>query len=123
VAKVRSLTEFCGLQIKAETYTTPKGHLLCKRCQRFGQMQHNCDYAPVCVSYSDAHPSGTCVTPNHQLKCCSFRGNQTDDYRGCSKWIEAKAAAAKRVQGERSRKVGVSTRLSAPRAAPIRLCP
>jgi hypothetical protein len=34
VAKVRSLTELCGLRIQVETYNAPKGPLQCKRCQR-----------------------------------------------------------------------------------------
>jgi hypothetical protein len=36
LAKVRSLTELCGLRVKVETYTAPKGPLQCKRCQSFG---------------------------------------------------------------------------------------
>jgi hypothetical protein len=32
VAKVRSLTDLCGLRVKVETYTAPKGPLQCKRC-------------------------------------------------------------------------------------------
>jgi hypothetical protein len=36
VAKVRSLTELCGLRVQVETYTATKGPLQCKRCQRFG---------------------------------------------------------------------------------------
>jgi hypothetical protein len=44
-------------------------------------------------------------------------------YRGCSKWKEAKAAAAKRAQGESSRKDGVPTRLPAPKSAPAKASP
>jgi hypothetical protein len=123
VAKVRSLTELCGLQIKVETYNAAEEPLRCKRCQRFGHTQHNCGYAPRCVACGDAHASGTCVTPRQQLKCCSCGGNHTANYRGCSKWKEAKAATAKRAKRERSHKDGVSTRLPAPKAAPIRLSP
>jgi hypothetical protein len=36
VAKVRSLTELCGLRVSVEKYVAPKGSLQCKRCQRFG---------------------------------------------------------------------------------------
>jgi hypothetical protein len=39
VAKVRSVTELCGLRVQVETYTAPKGPLQCKRCQRFGHTQ------------------------------------------------------------------------------------
>jgi hypothetical protein len=116
VAKVQSLTDLCGLRVKVETYNAPKGPLQCKRCQRFGHTQCNCGYAPRCVACSDEHPSGKCVTPKQQLKCCSCGGNHTANYRGCSKWKEAKAAAATRAQGERSRKDGVSTPLSAPKS-------
>jgi hypothetical protein len=118
VAKVRSLTELCGLRAKVETYNAPKGTLQCKRCQRFGHTQRNCSYAPRCVACGDAHPSGKCVTPKQQLKCCSYGGNHTANYRGCSKWKEANAAAAKRAQLERGRGDGVSTRLHAPKSAP-----
>jgi hypothetical protein len=71
VAKVRSLTEICGLRIQVETYVAPKWPLQCKRCQRFGHTQRNCGYAPRCVACGDAHPSGTCSTSKQQLKCCS----------------------------------------------------
>jgi hypothetical protein len=120
VAKVRSLTDLCGLRVKEETYKAPKRTLQCKRCQRFGHTQRNCGYAPSCVACGDAHPSGKCVTPKQQLKCCSCGGNHTADYRGCSSWKEAKASAAKRAQGERDRKDGVSTSLPAPKSAPAK---
>jgi hypothetical protein len=68
VAKLRSLTELCGLRIKVETYNAAKGPPQCKRCQRFGHTQHNCGYAARCVICGDAHPSGTCVTPKQQLQ-------------------------------------------------------
>jgi hypothetical protein len=118
VAKVRSVTDLCGLRLRVETYNAPKGLLQCKHCQRFGHTQRNCDYAPKCVACDGEHPSGKCVTPKQQLKCCRCGGNHTANYRGCSKWKEAKAATAKRAQGERSRKDGVSTRLPAPKSAP-----
>jgi hypothetical protein len=118
VAKVRSLTELCGLRVKVETHNAPKGPLQCKRCLGFGHTQRNCGYAPRCVACRDAHPSGKCATPKQQLKCCSCGGNHTANYRGCSKWKEAKEAAAKRAQMERGRRDGVSTRLHAPKSAP-----
>jgi hypothetical protein len=46
VAKVRSLIELCGLRVNVKTYTTPKGPLQSKRCQRFGHTQRNSGYAP-----------------------------------------------------------------------------
>jgi hypothetical protein len=96
VAKERSLTDLCRLRVKVETYNAPKGPLQCKLCQRFGHTQ---------------------------LKCCSYGGNHTANYRGCSKWKEAKDAAAKLAQRERSRKDGVSTRLPAPKSAPVKASP
>jgi hypothetical protein len=123
VAKVRTLTELCDLRVQVETCTAPKGPLQCKRCQCFGHTQRNCGYAPRCVACGDAHPSGTCATSEQQLKCCSCGGNHIANYRGCSKWKEARAAAAKRAQGERGQKDGVSSRLSAPKSAPARLSP
>jgi hypothetical protein len=123
VAKVRFLIDLCGLRVRVETYNAPKGPLQCKRCQRFGHTQHNCGYAPRCVACGDEHPSGKCVTPKQQLKCCSCGGNHTANYRGCSNWKEAKAAAAKRAQGERSRKDGVSKRLPPPKSAPAKPSP
>jgi hypothetical protein len=103
-----------------ETYTAPKGPLQCKRCQRSGHTQRNCCYAPRCVAFGDAHPSGTCATSKQQLNCCSCGGNHTANYRGCSKWKEARAAPAKRAQGERDQKDGVSSRLTAPKSVPAR---
>jgi hypothetical protein len=123
MTKVRSLTDLCSLRVKMETYNAPKGPLQCKRCQRFGHTQRNCGYAPRCVACGDEQPSGKCVTPKNQLKCCSCGENHTANYRGCSKWKEAKAAAAKRAQGERSRRDGVSTRLPAPKSAPAKPSP
>jgi hypothetical protein len=120
VAKVRSLTDLCGLRVKVETYNAPNGPLQCKLCQRFGHTQRNCSYALRCVACFDEYPSGKCVTPKQQIKCCSCGGNHIANYRGCTKWKEAKAAAAKRGQGERSRKDGNSTRLSAPKSAPAK---
>jgi hypothetical protein len=123
VAKVRSLTELCFLRIKVETYNAPKGPLKCKRCQRFGHTQRNCGNVPRCVTCGDAHPSGTCVTPKQQLKWCSCGGNHTANYRGCSKWKEAKIAAAMRALRERCRRNGFSTRLPAPKSAPPKPTP
>jgi hypothetical protein len=123
VAKVRSITALCGLLVKVETYNAPKGPLQCKRCQRFGHTQRNRGYAPWCVACGDEHQSGKCVTPKQQLKCYSCGGNHTANLRGCSKWKEAKAAAAKREQMERSRKDGDSTRLPAHKSAPAKPSP
>jgi hypothetical protein len=123
VAKVRSLTEICGLRVQVETYVAPKGTLQCKRCQSFGHTQRNCGYAPRCVACGDVHPSETCATSKQQIKYCSSGGNHTANYRGCSKWKEAKAAAAKRAQGERGHKDGVSSRLPATKSAPCKTFP
>jgi hypothetical protein len=57
------------------------------------------------------------VTPKQQLKYCSCGGNHTANCRGCSKWKEAKTAAAKRALRERGRRDGVSTRVPAPKSA------
>jgi hypothetical protein len=123
VAKVRSLTDLCGLRVKVEMYNAPKGPLECKRCQRFGHTQRNSGYAPTCVACGDEHMSGKCVTPKQQLKCCRCGGNHTANYRGCSKWKEVKAAAAKRAQEEHRRQDCVSTRLPAPKSAPAKPSP
>jgi hypothetical protein len=56
VVKVRSLTQFCCLRIKVETYK-------CKRCQRFGYTQRNSGYALGCEVCGDTHSSGTFVIP------------------------------------------------------------
>jgi hypothetical protein len=61
-AKVRSLTELCGLRVQVEKYVAPKGPLQCKRCQRFRHTQRNCGCAPRCVECRDAHQSGTRAT-------------------------------------------------------------
>jgi hypothetical protein len=118
VAKVRSLRDLCGMRVKVETYNAARRCLQSKICQRFGHNQRNCGYGPRCVDCGDAHPSGKCVAPKQQFKCCCCEGNQTANYRGCSKCKEEKAATAKRAQGNRGRKDGVSTRLPAPKSAP-----
>jgi hypothetical protein len=120
VAEVRPLTEPRGLRVKVETYTAPKRPLQSKCCQRFGHTQRNCGYASRCVARGDAHPTGTCGTSKQQLKCCSCGGNHSAKYPGCSKWKEARAAVAKRGQGEPGQKDGVSTHLPAPKSAPAR---
>jgi hypothetical protein len=63
------------------------------------------------------------VTSKHQLKCCSCGGKHTATYCGFSKWKEARAAAAKRAQGKRGQKNGVSSRLPAPKLVPARPSP
>jgi hypothetical protein len=68
VAKVRSVTDLCGMRVQVETYVAQKGSLQCKRCQRFGHTQRNCGYAPGCMECGDALPSGTRATPKQQLK-------------------------------------------------------
>jgi hypothetical protein len=109
VAKVRSLTELCGLRVPVEMYVAPKGPLQCKRCQRLGHPQRYSGYAPRCVACGETHLSGECSTTQQQLKCCSCGGNHSANYRGCAKWKEAKAALAKRSPSVRS-KVGSAPR-------------
>jgi hypothetical protein len=67
MARLRSFTEYCALRVSVETFVAPKGHLQCKRCQRFGHTQHYCGYAPQCVACGDAHLSGECCTSKQQL--------------------------------------------------------
>jgi hypothetical protein len=100
-----------------ETYIAPKGPLQCKR---FGHSQRNCGYAPRCVDFGDAHRSGTCATTKQQLKCCCCGSNHTGNCRGCSKWKEAIAAAAKRAQRECGQNDSFTSRLPAPISAPAR---
>jgi hypothetical protein len=58
VARLRCLTELCGLRVSVETYIAPKGPLQCRHCQRFGHTQRYCGYAPHCVACGEAHLSG-----------------------------------------------------------------
>jgi len=116
VAKVRSITELCGLRVLVETYVAPKGPLQCKRCQRFGHTQRYCSYAPRCVACGEAHPSGECSIQPQQLKCCSCGGNHKANYRGCAKWKEAKAALAKRAPFVRSKAGSAFSPSVAPKA-------
>jgi hypothetical protein len=99
MAKVRTLTDLCGLQTKVETYNAPKGHLKCKPCHRF------CGYTRKCVVCVDAHTSGKCVTLKRQLKCCSCGRNHTE--------LVSVSGKKQRRQWVRGRKVGTSTRLQA----------
>jgi hypothetical protein len=105
------------LRLKLVTTNAPKWLLQCKSCHRLGHTQRNCGCALRCVACGYEHPSGKGVTPKQQLKCCSCEGNHTANYRGCSKWKEVKAAAAKRAQAESNGKDGVCTRLPAPKSA------
>jgi hypothetical protein len=63
---------------------------------------------------------GKCVIPKQHFKCWNCGGDHTANNRGCSIWTEAKAAVAKRAQGERGRKDGVSTHLFPPASAPFK---
>jgi hypothetical protein len=108
VQKVPSFFELCSLRVSVEKYVAPKGSVQCKRCQRFGHTQRNSSYPPRCVACGDTHKSGECSTPQQQLKSCSCGGNHTANYRGCSKWKEAKAALAKQVPKQRTRTSGAN---------------
>ena len=120
MSKLRALTELCGLRVPVESYVAPNGPLQCKRCQRFGQTQRNCGYAPRCVACGGSHLSGGCVAPREQPKCCGCGGDHTAKYRGCVKWKEAKAALAKRApeQGPKSIITGHPVASKAQRARP-----
>jgi len=111
---VRYLTELCGLRVTVETYVAPKGPLQCKRCQRFGDTQRNCGYAPRCVACGGSHLSGDCPAPRGQPRCNSCEGKHKANNRGCVKWKEAKAALEKRTS-EQGRKMVPSSK---PAAAP-----
>jgi hypothetical protein len=105
VARIRSLTELCGLRVTVETFVAPKDPLQCRRCQRFGHTQRNCGYAPRCVACGESHLSGECSKPQEQLKCCSCCGNHTANYRGCVKWKEARAALVRKASSTSPRPV------------------
>jgi hypothetical protein len=91
-------------------YNAPNGPLQCKRCQRFGHTQRNCGYAPRCVACGEEHPSGNCVTPKQQFKCCSWGGNHTASYRGCSKWKKQRRLL------QSNRNGSAAERMASPRA-------
>jgi hypothetical protein len=66
--------------------------------------------------------SGEWSTPKHHHKFCSTGGKHTANYRGCSKYMEAKAALAKRGHTERRQANGATGRTTAPkpdRAGPL----
>jgi hypothetical protein len=102
VARLRSLTELCGLRLSVETYIAPNGLLQCKHCQRCHTQRYS-GYAPQCIACGETHLSGECSTSKQQLKCCSCGGNHTANYRGCVKWKEAKAALANRSPAVRNK--------------------
>jgi hypothetical protein len=116
VQQVRSLSELCGLRVSVETHIAPEGPVQCKRWHLFGHMQRNCGYVPRCVACRETHLSGECSTPKQQLKCCSCGGNHTANYRGFSKWKEAKAALTRQVPYQRTRTSGAAVQLAAKRA-------
>jgi hypothetical protein len=82
VSKVRSLTEFCGLQVSVESYVAPKSPLKSKRCQRFGRTQRNCGNAFRCVACGDFHLYGGCSSPQEQPHCCGCGEKHTANYGG-----------------------------------------
>ena len=51
------------------------------RCQRFGNIQHNCGYVPGCVACSEAHLSGDSSNPKQQLKLSLCGGKITANYQ------------------------------------------
>lgn len=71
--KVRSLTELCGVTA-VKTYVAPKSLLQCQTCQHFGHTLRSCGYVARCVVCGEARLSGSCWTPNRQLKCCNCGG-------------------------------------------------
>ena len=89
VAKVRSLTERCGLQVTVETYEPPKGPLQCKRCQRFVPTQRNCGHTTRCVACCGVRLSGDFPSP---------RGHSVN-YRVCAAWKDSSSALAGRTPG------------------------
>ena len=117
VTRVRAITQLFVLRVTVESYTTPKGPLQCKRCQRFGHTQRGCGYAPRCVACGEAHLSGVCSTSKEQLKCCSCGGSHTANYRVCGKWTVAKAALVRRATTGHVMKSGAP---SGGRSAPAR---
>lgn len=64
--KLISLANFCGLQIKVETYNAAKGQIKCKFCQHTQHKHRYSGYALRLVACVDAHPSGNSVTPKQQ---------------------------------------------------------
>ena len=115
VSKVQTITELCGLRVSVESYVAPKGPLKSKCCQRFGHTQRNWGYAPRRVACGDSHLCGGCSTRREQPHCCGCGGNHTASYRGCIKWIEAKAALAKRAP-EGVQKSPATSQSAVPRA-------
>jgi hypothetical protein len=112
---VRSLSELCGLRVSVETYVGTE-----RSCavQTFPALRPHTAKLGLCTPVHcprDTHLSGECSTPNEQLKCCSCGGNHTANYRGCSKWKEAKAAHAKQVPNQRSRTSGAAVQPAANR--------
>jgi hypothetical protein len=118
---MRSLTKLCGLRMSVESYVATKAPLQCKRYQPFGHTQGNCGYSPRCVACGASHLSGGCSTPRERPQSCGCWGNHKVNYRGCSKWKEAKAALAKQAP-ERGRKSAAAGHTAAPKAEPSGSC-
>jgi len=120
VSRVRSITELRGLRVSVESYLAPKGPMNCKRWQHFGHTQRNCGYVPRCVACGGSHLTGGCSTPWEQPQCCGCRGNHTENYRGCVKWKEARAALAKQApqQAPKNAATGHPTAPKAQQAGP-----
>jgi hypothetical protein len=109
VAKVRFLTDICGLRVKLETYNAPEEPLQFKLCERFGYTQRYCGYAPKCGACEETHSSGKSPLSSALSTVAAAESRKAK---------ETKAPAAKRAQGERGRSEGKKVKQS--RYAPWR---
>jgi hypothetical protein len=94
VAKVRSLTVLCGLQIKVVTGNAPKGPLQYKRCQCFGHTQRNCGMHLGVWPAVTSNYLGSVSLQRSSLSAAPAEETTLKTIVVCSKWKEAMAVAA-----------------------------
>jgi hypothetical protein len=117
VQKVRSLPELCGLRVSV--WRTLHQRLPCCASVASGSDTRSPTVGthPLFVACGEAHLSGECSNSKQQLKSCSCGCNHAGNYRGCSRWKEAKAALAKRGQTKRRQANFGTCRPGAPKSA------
>ena len=91
VLKVRSLNALFGLRVGGDVHRAERPFTVQGLPALWPYAALLRIRAMVCCWWCDS-PFRECSTSKQQLQYCRCGGNHTDNYRGCVKWMEAKAA-------------------------------
>lgn len=84
-------THLLNAAIKVEYFRNPRGPPQCKRCQRLGHTQRNCERLPRCVKCPGKHATKECnLKSQKDFRCVNCNGPHTANYRGCKVIVEAR---------------------------------